>query len=302
MALYREQLSRSRLSMISAVRDHELDRIAQTIQPSHRIHGPTDLADVLEQLLATAGGIEPNGPKTLDLIGHSTSLASLLRLGDWVIDAESPCVTAFFRAVAKHDVLPRLGIRAVRLLACKTAGTVSGRSTLCALADILGVEVFGTNHLLYDAHYDGDGFRDIWRFMLVSSSDLKHAASESTTPEAERGPYTLDIDALPALPLGTCAGLWPQRVATENAVREILPLIRRNAGAPMPGLIAIPSCELALPSAMRGVYHLMHVLFDGEFVRCFPDDIAVPGVVYPVDDPPRLRRIVGALPLLELSR
>jgi len=70
----------------------------------------------------------------------------------------------------------------------------------------------------------------------------------------------------------------------------------------MPGLIAVPSCELALPSAMHGAYHLMHVLFEGAFVRCFPDGVGVPGVVYPVDDAPGLHRIVNELPLLDLSR
>src|SRR5262249_15187341 len=99
-----------------------------------------------------------------------------------------------------------------------------------------------------------------------------------------------------------CAAPWPRRLATEAAAREILRLIRRDAGARMPGLTAVPSCELALPSMTRGTYHLMHVLFDGAFVRCFPDGTMMPGVVYPVDDAARLCLVVGDLPLVDVTR
>ena len=46
----------------------------------------------------------------------------------------------------------------------------------------------------------------------------------------------------------------------------------------------------------------MHVLFDGTFVRCFPDGVTVPGVVYPVEDASQLHRIVDELPLRDLGR
>lgn len=303
MELYREPSPRSRVSAISAVHDSELDRIARTIRSSLRVRGPADLEALLGRLLGAADGSTASEPRTLDLIGHSTSSTSLLQLGDWVIDADSSGVTAFFRGLARHGVLPRLGIRAVRLLACHTASTARGCATLCALADILGLEVLGTNHLLYDLHYDEHGFRDIWAFMLVSSSDLRHQARESTAPpEAPRGPRLLDIEALPALRPGRSPTEWPRRVATRRAMREILPLIRRDAGAQMPGLIAVPTCELALPSTMRGAYRVMQVLFDGAFVRCFPDGESLPGLVYPVDDAPQLRRIVGELAALDVTR
>lgn len=302
MKLYRELLSRARLSVISAVTESELDRIAGIVSPSFRVRDRADLEDLLGRLLAAAADGAAIEAKTLDLIGHSTS-ASLLQLGSWVIDAASRCVTSFFRGLTDEGVLPRLGITAVRLLACKTASAEQGRTTLCALGDILGLEVFGTEHLLFDQHYDEDGFREVWEFMLVSSRDLRRTARPpALTSEAGRWPRTLELDELPAHPLASSPAPWPQRVATGSATREILQLIRRNAGARMPGLIATPSCELALPSAMHGAYHLMHVLFDGAFVRCFPDGITVPGVVYPVEDAPRLHRIVGELPLLELTR
>jgi hypothetical protein len=64
----------------------------------------------------------------------------------------------------------------------------------------------------------------------------------------------------------------------------------------MPGLVAAPGCELALPSARPGWYHLVQIMLDGELVRVYPDPRA-PGVVYPVSDPRALRHLVEQLPL-----
>ena len=290
----RELLSRPHLSVVSAEPDHELDRIATRITASVRIGGRSELEALFARLLAVQGGAETIAPKTLDLLGHSAASTSQLRLGDWVIDAARPEVTAWVHALAADQVLPRLGIHAVRLLGCNTAGTEAARTTLCALSDILGVEVFGSNHLLYEIHYDEHGFRDIWEFMLVSARALRRIDRRLVAAaEAEPGPCTLDLDALPAYPLGPRADPWPRRIATAREARELLPLIRRDAGAPMPGLGGTPTCELALPSAVPGAYHLAHVLFDGAFVRFYPGGTAEPGVVYPVDDAPRLRRIIG---------
>jgi hypothetical protein len=298
MERYRELLSRPRLSVISAELDHELERIARIIQPSVRIDGRAELEVVFGHLLAASEGVETVTPKTLDLVGHSTAGGALLRLGDWVIDAASPTVTAFFRELADLDVVSRLGIHGVRLLGCRTADTGPGRSTICKLSDILGVECFGTNHLLYDAHYDAQGFRDAWKFLLVCSSDLRRTTSEAAVvPEAARWPRTLDIDALPALPIGPRSAQWPTRVATAEAARQLLRLIDRDAGAQMPGLLATPACELALPSATAGAYHVAHVLLDGAFVRFYPGGPAEPGVVYPIDDASALRRIIDELPV-----
>lgn len=60
----------------------------------------------------------------------------------------------------------------------------------------------------------------------------------------------------------------------------------------MPGLLTTPVCELALPSAVPGAYHIAHVLLDGAFLRFYPDGPTAPGVVYPIDDALALRRII----------
>jgi hypothetical protein len=170
------------------------------------------------------------------------------------------------------------------------------------LADILGVEVHGTNHLLYDAHYDDGGFRDVWRFLLVGSRDLQATTgTPEVIPPAERWPRALDIDALPAVMLAQRTSPCPTRVATVSAARELLQLVRRDAGGRMAGLLATPMCELALPSVTAGAYHIAHVLLDGEFVRFYPDGDASPGVVYPVHNAYRLRRIVEGLIVIGVS-
>ena len=299
----RERLALPQLSVVSAEPDHELDRIAGRITASVRIGGRAELDALFERLVAATDGARTIAPKTLDLLGHATARTSLLRLGDWVVDADSPAVAAWARALRAGHVLPQLGIHAVRLLGCQTAGTEAARATLCTLSDLLGVEVHGSNHLLYEVHYDEHGFLDRWAFLLVSASALGRAARASTpVPDAERRVRTLELEALPAAPLGPPPGAWPRRVATTRAARELLLVIRRDAGAPMPGLGAPPLCELALPAAVPGAYHLVDVLFDGAFVRCYPGGAAAPGVVYPVDDAPRLRRILDELASRDVSR
>lgn len=296
MELYRSLLSRACLSMVSAEPDDGLDAVARIIQPSVRIAGPEELDAALQRLIAASDSTGVVAARTLDLIGHSAAATSQLRLGDWVIDAARPEVAAFFRGLAARGVLPQLGIRALRLLGCGTASTADGRATICALADILGVEVHGTALVLYDVHYGEHGFRDAWAFLLVSSSALRRAAVEhAPIARDRRWPSTLELDQLPALPLEPRGAHGTRRVATVTAAREILQLIRRDAGAPMPGPAAAPLSELALPSATPGSYHVAEVLCDGGFVRFYPDGPAAPGVAYPVDDAPRLCRIIDAL-------
>ena len=192
MEQYREMLSGAQLSIISA--EPDLDGVAHTIVPSVRAGSGAELAVALRRLADCCDGV-PVLARTLDLFGHSTARDGLLRLGDWVIDADKPDVAAWFRALADAELLPRLGIRALRLLACRTSATERGRATICTLAEILGLEVYGTPHLLYDAHHNAHGFRVEWEFLLVGSRELARsvfAASRGASPR------TLDIDALRA--------------------------------------------------------------------------------------------------------
>jgi hypothetical protein len=287
VAPHHDLLGRTQLSVVSAEDDPELDAVARTITGSVRVNGPRALARLFGALLAAQPGRDVV-PKTLDLYGHSTARTAQLRLGDWVIDAVSPSEQAFFRALAARAVLRRLGITSVRLLACRTADTEAGRATMYRLAAALGVEVYGTRHLLYDAHHDDQGFVAAWQFLLVSATELRRR----DPPAVEAAPRTLALAALPATPRAPRS--VPRYLVTPAAAEEILALVRREAGAPMPGA-APPSCELVLPSGVPGAYHVAHVLLDGAFVQLYPDGPDAPGVAYPVDDAGALRRIMAAL-------
>jgi hypothetical protein len=132
----------------------------------HRAASLRDLRGVLE------GRREATPPLTLDLIGHSTRDHHLLRLGDAVIDMLDPVVARFFTSVAEERLLPRLGIVAVRLLACETAVTPAGRRTLRLLARTLRRPVFGSIRSLMKSHYDAQGFDPAFAGVLAEASRL----------------------------------------------------------------------------------------------------------------------------------
>lgn len=289
MEHYREWLSQPRLSIISAEPDPDLDAIAATIDHSIRIADRLELEALLGRLLAAAQRW-PAAPKTLDLIGHSTTPAAQLVLGDWILDIANPTLPAFVQELAQHDVLARLGIHTIRLLACHTAATERGRATICALADRLGVDVSGTVHLLYHAHYGAGGFHA--DYLLTPASAL---GPVRLLDELTPWPRLFDLDALPAEPLDAISAGAPPLVATPGASSQILRLIRRTAGGQLAQLSAPPSHALALPSPLPGRYCLAHILYDGEFLQFYPDGPSAPGVVYPVDDAPQLRELVREL-------
>lgn len=283
-----ELLDQPRISIVSRSEDPELVRIHETIAHGIAIAGRGDLEITLCNLLACG---RPGVPKTLDLIGHSTANTSLLVLGDWVVDASSLTVTAFFRELAEQDVLSRLGITAVRLLGCLTADTAHGKWTVCALSEILGVEVYGTTGLLLASHYNRDGFAEERGYLLASATQLR--ANGLVPRPLDRGePSTLplDVDALPAVALPKRS--WPVHVIGREHARELLGLVYRRDGSIIPGLVAAPTCEVALPAATADRYHLVQVLLNGELVRVYPPGMP-DGVVYPVDDPHELRKLLG---------
>lgn len=282
-----ELLDQPRISIVSRSEDPELVRIHETIAHGIAIGGRADFETTLCALLAYG---RPGVPKTLDLIGHSTANTSLLVLGDWAIDASSSTVTAFFRELAEQDVLARLGITALRLLGCLTADTAHGKWTVCALAEILGVEVYGTTGLLLASHHNRDGFADERGYLLASATQLRaHGRIPRPLDRGEPSAFPLDVDVLPAVELADRA--WPVHVVSADSARELLCLIQRRNGSVLPGLVAAPVCEIALPSPIPGRYHLMQVMLGGELVRVFPAG-SEHGIVYPVDDPFELQKLL----------
>ena len=289
--MFANLLAQPRLSVVSAHADAELAAIRQAIPHAIAIEGRGDLELLLGRLLDER--VMPT-PKTLDLIGHTTAGKSLLVLGDWMIDATNKSVMSFFRGLADQDVPRRLGIEAVRLLGCTTADTAHGRWTVCALADVLGIEVYGTTGLLLASHYDQAGFLHDARYLLTSASQLRDGtAPPRALDRGAHDPHLLDLDSLPGTTLPARA--WPVRVPDHDEAKALLRLIRRRDGSVLPGLQAAPSCEIAFPSGDGQRYYLMQVLLDGELVRVYPRGRDEHGLVYPVDDPYAFGRLMMQL-------
>src|SRR5262245_4973573 len=100
-----------------------------------------------------------------------------------------------------------------------TAGTVQGRATLRAPADAAGLEVCGTTDLVYGAHYDEQGFREAWEFLRVAASKLRPMRECTALVGAARWPSTLELSALPVMPLESKAAC-ARRIATARVARE----------------------------------------------------------------------------------
>ncbi|MGE0395511.1 MAG: hypothetical protein AB7T06_02210 [Kofleriaceae bacterium] len=282
----RELLDLPHLTITSRRLDHELARLHAVVEHKVLVDGRVELEETFGALLAAR--TEPPMPKTLDFVGHATP-ASLLDLGGWVIDRCNPTVTAFFRELADHDVLPRLGISSVRLLGCGTASTQRARDTIIALTDIVGLPVLGTTSLVHAGHFRHDGFDPQWAFLLVGARELSPPPPLPEAPPAR----AFDVDALAALPLVVNDTPWRRFYADTDEARQLLALIRRTDGAEMPGLLATPLCEIAIRSARAGLFHVVQVMFEGQFVRVYPP--SGPGLLYPVRDPAALLACLDGL-------
>jgi hypothetical protein len=132
----------------------------------HRVTSLADMRRVLETL------VPAEQPRTLDLIGHSTRDAKLLRLGKTVVDMADVRIAQFFERLAGEH-LARLQIVAIRLLGCETAVEVVGQKTIRSLTRLVGVKVYGTRKMITKTHYKPDGFDETFAdIALVEASYL----------------------------------------------------------------------------------------------------------------------------------
>lgn len=264
--------------------DPELERLSAALPHAVPIGDRGELESLLGRISAGGTGV------TLDLVGHTTA-DKLLALGDWVIDGGDRTVVAYFRELAEHDVLQRLGVRSLRLIGSLTGATSRGIGTLRALAELLGIDVYGTTELIHAGHFDAGRFAAD-RALVSSTDDPTSTHPPLPALGSARAPRYLEVDALPSRQL---APGERARVATHDQSRMVLQLVARHAGVAMPGLLASRYCELAIPSTTGDGYHRIDVLLAGEYVRAFPDGHTAPGVVYPVRDPHALLQIADEL-------
>jgi hypothetical protein len=148
------------------VMERDADPVLESLLPRtasiERVDSFDDMRALLERRRFAA-------PLSLDLIGHSTGGAHLLRLARTVIDMCDPCVARFFERLADDRILERAGVVAVRLLGCETATMPGGQFTMRRLSSVLRRPVFGTSKPIGRCHYDTAGFAPAFRHLLVEA-------------------------------------------------------------------------------------------------------------------------------------
>lgn len=139
-----------------------------------KLNEPVEVSslDELRSLLETRSDQPVTEPRTLDLLGHSTRGARMLRIGDAVIDMFDAKVERFFTELGDSMLLHELGIVALRLLGCSTATQPCGQRTIMRLARALRMPVFGARKNLMRSHYDEHGLRPEFAHVLVDSASL----------------------------------------------------------------------------------------------------------------------------------
>lgn len=155
------------LAVLSTGAEQVLRDARQVCRTAHRVGSLGELRRVLEELAPAAAG-----PRILDLLGHSTRSARLLRLGSTIVDMTVPAVARFFTDLAADRLLARHALVGVRLLGCATAAMPTGQLTIRLLARTLGVPVWGTRTPLLHAHYDDRGFDPRFAHLLIESAEL----------------------------------------------------------------------------------------------------------------------------------
>lgn len=150
--------------------DHELLEIQRRIDSQVRVDGAASLVRELagSRVLAFA-----TGHRTLDLIAHTRGPERLLRLGDFVVDGRTVETLNVFQTLQDEGAF--VHVTDMRLIGCETASSAAGRATILALADLLGMPVFGTQQPVHAVHFGREGFRNRYRYLLISDAALRNA-------------------------------------------------------------------------------------------------------------------------------
>lgn len=210
-----------------------------------------DRADYVSKLNALAPSSH-----VLELAGMSDGERRLCFNGR-ALDTEIKRVRALYRGLTDHGVFERLGITRLQLSGCCTAIGDRARRTLTTLAEIIGLDVTGTQDLMSADEVGGESGVTEWR-----------------------GSQGLDLEVLPSRSAPSAGA----RVLTVAQGRQALACVRRNAGVVRPRLLATPLATVALPLGNR--FHELEVLLDFDYVRAGE-------TVWAVEDPRMLRATCG---------
>jgi hypothetical protein len=280
---------------------------------SNRAEGP--LAAVQERIAVAAlvgsfGGLHrflvdmcrigpPIQESTLDLIGPSTG-TGLLQLGETTIDAAVPEVLDVAERIGQEGLLRRLGIREVRLVGSRTAVEPAAHDIMRRLALLFRTRVSGTTTLVYRDHFREHGFDWDLDGAFVDSTSLPPRKAPTLWSEDTARARAFGFDVIELTRESTLAPVpWPRFVVPRNFdVRSLATQLRGGEGRTMPGLLALPRCELLVPAGrMLGEmrYRRVEVLFNWEVVRITGPELP-DGAVYPVISPQRFVRSFVGMP------
>jgi hypothetical protein len=155
------------LVFVSSTGEDVLQGTQPRLANARRVHS-------LDELAAQLATIElDDGPRTLDLVGHTTRAAKLMRLGTTILDLTVPSVIDTIEGMTGS--IKRCQIAAVRLLGCDSATTLPGQLTIKLLAHTWRVPVWGSRKMISKSHFHGDGlFPSFAPLLLVEGSQLTY--------------------------------------------------------------------------------------------------------------------------------
>ena len=236
---------------------------------------------------------------TLDLIGATTG-TGMLQLGSSVIDAGVHVVHEVFEWIGKERILSALGVKELRLIGCRTAVEPAAQETMRRLAQLVGVPVSGTTTLIHADHFGDRGLAWDLDGTMVCSSALPPRKVPPLWPEMPARTRELGFDAIEVVPASSLGRVpWPRFVVPRGFdTRTVLAAVRVGDGRRLPGLLALPRCEILLPMGRvqnEESFRVIEVLFNWEGVRITGPDVP-DGAVYPVVSPQRFVRLFIGLP------
>lgn len=170
-----------RVHVSASPADGELARLIERVADSRPIEQLAGLRHLLDRLHRCRRCAPRAGRRTLDLLAHATP-DRLLQLGTTVLDPRRPGVRRVFEEMARDAVLPRLGIRELRLLGCETAMSRAGQAAIRALTEILGVRVVGTTRPVYAAYFGASGLGARYEAMLCDADCLPDLRARRALP------------------------------------------------------------------------------------------------------------------------
>jgi hypothetical protein len=164
-----------RLNVISKYAPGEIQKIKEIVSKAKIIDTRDDylevdegetLVDALSRYMARFAKSKPY-PKFyyLDIIGHSRSRDKILKIGEFALTSRA--ARAQFEELEDRDIMAALGIKAIRLLGCRTASHARGQRAVRAIREETEREVYASRSDLFAVHFESGGFREEARSLLA---------------------------------------------------------------------------------------------------------------------------------------